>query len=191
MGVVARRGYTGATMPQVAAAAGLGAGLIHYHFQDKQELLIELLRHLRDVLRQRAQRRSQPTDDAPRALAAFLDAHLAVGEDADLLAVACWQVLGAEALHDSALRREYRRAVRDQLRELERILGHWPRLPRGEVPRVAAAILAAVQGHFSLAATNPDAIPAGSAATSVRQMAQGLLPPIRAGGRARKRRGPR
>ena len=174
--VVAHRGYTGATIPQVAAAAGLAPGLIHYHFRSKQELLLELLRHLRGVVRQRLHRRRRPGDDAAAQLDAFIDAHLAIEEDADRLAVACWQVLGAEALHEPTLGREYRRVVRGQLRDLERILARWPGVRRGEVRRAAAAILAAVQGYFNLAATNPRAIPTGTAAASLRQMARALLP---------------
>jgi len=51
MSVVARRGYAGATTPQVASAAGLAPGLIHYHFQSKQELLLELARGMDEARR--------------------------------------------------------------------------------------------------------------------------------------------
>jgi TetR/AcrR family transcriptional repressor of bet genes len=172
--VVARHGYTGATVPQVAEQAGLAPGLIHYHFESKQELLLELLRHLRGVVDARLRRRQPPAADARRQLDALIDAHLS-REGEDRLAVACWQVLGAEALHDRELGREYRRAVRGQLRQLERILRSGPLVPESEVRPVAAAILAAIQGCFSLAATNPRAIPKGTAAASVRRMARGLL----------------
>jgi TetR/AcrR family transcriptional regulator, transcriptional repressor of bet genes len=170
--VVARHGYTGATIPQVAEQAGLAPGLIHYHFENKQELLLELLRHLRGVVS--ARRRQPPVGDARRQLDAFIDAHLS-REGEDRLAVACWQVLGAEALHDQELGREFRRAVRSQLRQLEGILRGGALVPEGQVRPAAAAILAAIQGCFSLAATNPRAIPKGTAAASVRRMARGLL----------------
>ena len=172
--VVARQGYTGATIPQVAEQAGLAPGLIHYHFENKQELLLELLRHLRGVVDARVRRRPPPAGDARRRLDAFIDAHLS-REGEDRLAVACWQVLGAQALHDPGLGRAYRRAVRGQLQQLERILREGALVPESEVRPAAAAILAAIQGCFSLAATNPQAIPKGTAAASVRRMARGLL----------------
>lgn len=169
--VVAAHGYAGATIPQVAEQAGLAPGLIHYHFESKQELLLELLRHLQGVVDARLQERAARTD-AWRELDAFIDAHLS-REGEDRLAVACWQVLGAEALRDPELGRAYRRVVRGQLRRLEGILR---RVPGADVKPAAAAILAAIQGCFSLAATNPRAIPKGTAAASVRRMARGLLP---------------
>jgi hypothetical protein len=128
------------------------------------------------LVRQRVRRRRRPGDPPAAQLEAFIDAHLALEEDPDRLAVACWQVLGAEALHEPELRRAYRGVVRAQLRDLERILSRWPGLPRGQVRPAAAALLAAVQGCFSLAATNPRAIPRGTAAASLRRMARGLLP---------------
>jgi TetR/AcrR family transcriptional regulator, transcriptional repressor of bet genes len=89
------------------------------------------------------------------------------------------------------LGREYRRAVRAQLRDLERILSRWPGMRRGAVRPSAAAILAAVQGYFNLAATNPGAIPAGTAAASLRRMARALLPaPVSARTRGRGARRP-
>jgi TetR/AcrR family transcriptional repressor of bet genes len=172
--VVAAHGYTGATIPQVAERAGLAPGLIHYHFESKQELLLELLRHLSGLVDARLRRREAAAPDARRELDAFIDAHLS-REGEDRLAVACWQVLSAEALRDPSLRHAYRRAVRGQLRRIEAILRRGPLVPASEVKPAAAAILAAIQGCFSLAATNPRAIPKGTAAASVRRMARGLL----------------
>ncbi len=43
MKVMATKGYDGASMPEIAKAAGLGQGLIHYHFKNKQEILVAVL----------------------------------------------------------------------------------------------------------------------------------------------------
>ena len=40
LAVLAQRGYDGAAMTAVAEAAGLTAGLIHYHFHDKEAVLV-------------------------------------------------------------------------------------------------------------------------------------------------------
>lgn len=37
-------GYQGASMQQVATAAGVSKGLLHYHFQSKEHLLVEAMR---------------------------------------------------------------------------------------------------------------------------------------------------
>jgi TetR/AcrR family transcriptional repressor of bet genes len=189
MRVVARQGYARATMSQVAADAGLAAGLIHYHFESKQELLVELFRYIRAVIRRRLLRRTHAPGEAPAELDALIDAHLALDDDSDRLAVACWQVLGTEALFEPALGREYRKAVRAQVRELEAVLRL--QLPPHEARPAAAGILATIQGYFSLAAVTPEAVPRGTAASTARRMARGLLALPRDGEqRDRRRRTP-
>ena len=43
-GIFGRSGYDGATMLEVARAAGVSKGLLHYHFKSKEQLLIEAQR---------------------------------------------------------------------------------------------------------------------------------------------------
>ncbi|HEY4122015.1 MAG TPA: TetR family transcriptional regulator, partial [Byssovorax sp.] len=40
--VMAARGYERATVAQIAAEAGLAAGLVHYHFASKRDVLLTL-----------------------------------------------------------------------------------------------------------------------------------------------------
>ena len=175
--VVADRGYTGATMPAVAAEAGLAPGLIHYHFKSKEEILVELYRYLIARVRERMRVRARLSDDGWQRLEAFIDAHLAIGEDADRDAVRCWVVLSAEALHSSELRPLHRRVLRWQLRRIRELILRLPgrRVDDVEARRAAAALVAAIHGYFQVAATLRGAIPKGTAARSVRQMARGLL----------------
>ena len=52
LNVMADQGYAKATVNKIATEAGLTAGLIHYHFKNKQEILLELLdRIISDQLR--------------------------------------------------------------------------------------------------------------------------------------------
>ena len=44
--VMARRGYDGASVADIARAARLTPGLVHYHFKNKQEILLAALRDL-------------------------------------------------------------------------------------------------------------------------------------------------
>lgn len=42
--VLAREGFSGATISNVAAEAGVSRGLLHYHFKDKEDMLAKVLR---------------------------------------------------------------------------------------------------------------------------------------------------
>ena len=49
--VMARKGYSGTTMFDVAKAAGLSSGIVNFHFETKEKLLVETLRYLADEYR--------------------------------------------------------------------------------------------------------------------------------------------
>lgn len=44
--VVSRKGYYNFTIKDIAKEAGLSAGLVHYYFKDKQDLLLNLLKEI-------------------------------------------------------------------------------------------------------------------------------------------------
>ncbi len=44
--VVGRKGYYNFTIRDIAREAGLSAGLVHYYFKDKQDLLLNLLKEM-------------------------------------------------------------------------------------------------------------------------------------------------
>jgi TetR/AcrR family transcriptional regulator, transcriptional repressor of bet genes len=44
--VIAKRGFAGITLAEVADAAGLSAGIVNFYFKTKEELLVETLRHM-------------------------------------------------------------------------------------------------------------------------------------------------
>jgi TetR/AcrR family transcriptional repressor of bet genes len=49
--VMARKGYSGTTMLDVARAAGLSSGIVNFHFETKEKLLVETLKYLADEYR--------------------------------------------------------------------------------------------------------------------------------------------
>ena len=49
--VMARKGYAGTTMLDVAKAAGLSSGIVNFHFETKEKLLVETLKYLADEYR--------------------------------------------------------------------------------------------------------------------------------------------
>lgn len=69
--IIATRGITGATFDQVARAAGVSRGLLHYYFGAKERLLIEVVRRecdVRNAALERAIGESQSAEEVLDAL---------------------------------------------------------------------------------------------------------------------------
>lgn len=177
--VMAKRGYDGASVADIAKAARLTPGLVHYHFDTKQEILLLALDRLvaRHVSGLEA-RLAQVVDDPAAALDAFIDFHLGLGADADPEALACWILLSGEALREPKVRDDLERGLRLLTDRLSRLIAAG--VNRGvftcaRVDAAASALLATIQGYFMLAGAARDLIPKGSAAACTKQMAAGLL----------------
>jgi TetR/AcrR family transcriptional repressor of bet genes len=172
--VMAERGYERASIAEVAKAAGLSPGLVHYHFTEKQEILLTLVEQLAARVRERVKARLERTKGGARArVDAFLDAFLATGDDADPASVAAWVTISAEAVRQLEVRAAYEKVVRADLEHLEELVGAV--VGRRRARAMAAGLFAAVQGYFVLAAAAPGLLPPGSAASTVKRMAAGLL----------------
>jgi TetR/AcrR family transcriptional repressor of bet genes len=178
--VMASRGYGGATIAEIAREAGLPPGVVHYHFESKKEILVAVLERLSSVLRERYRRRAARvarTETRGRVFA-WVDAHVALGADADPRAMACWVAIGAEALRDPEVRTEFEKVLAQDRRTLEALLREALAAERRS-PRAARAIattlVAAVQGAFQLGCAAPGAIAPGSMAPLLRRTAAGLL----------------
>lgn len=183
LSVVAERGYDGASVAEVAKTAGLNQGLIHYHFADKQAILLEALR---DLALRHETRLDAAFDEAGadplRRISAFIEAHLGLGAYVDRRALVCWVVMGSEASRRPAVRQAYETALVGLTARLVQTLGEAKDaglIAHPEPEAAAMALMAVVQGYFELSASAPGRIPAGSAAPSARAMAEGLLKPKR------------
>src|SRR5512145_1942211 len=89
--VMATQGYERATIGDIARAAELTPSLIHYHFENKQAILLDALHQL--AARHAAGlelRLAGATRSARAELDAFIDFHLGLGADADPEALSCW-----------------------------------------------------------------------------------------------------
>jgi TetR/AcrR family transcriptional repressor of bet genes len=176
--VMAREGYERATIALIAKEAGLSGGLVHYHFESKAEILHALVEGLSLRAERRIEARVGTREGGMEKLDALLDALLARGEDEDVEAVACWSLIGAEAVKDEDVRALYRRFVTrlaDRTAELfEAACREAGRSAEGK-KAVACALVAMIEGYFALAAAVPDAIPAGTAAKMARRAARGLV----------------
>jgi TetR/AcrR family transcriptional repressor of bet genes len=175
--VMAVEGYKGASIQAIGQAAGLNPGLVHYHFKNKQQVLLQAIEELGSRVLARFEAKATGADEPWGRLFAFVDAHLAKGEDADPQAVVCWVAIGAEATRQEDVRAAYQGVVRAQLELLRAlltaVLQHEGRSEE-RVDELAAGLLSAIQGSFQLAVT-ADVTPTGFAAPTVRRMAEGLV----------------
>src|SRR5437588_8645402 len=69
---VAERGIAGATFDQVARAAGVSRGLLHYYFGTKERLLVEVVRRESEVRNQALGRSISDAESAEQVLAAMV-----------------------------------------------------------------------------------------------------------------------
>ena len=150
---LAERGYAGASVQEIARAAGITPGLVHYHFKTKEEILIAMVADMRARIEGRAN-----TDDA-RGL---IDALVAPSDDVrDKERVRAWACVAAEALTRPEVASVYRGV-------LEELTG---RLVALGTPRTAAlGIVCALEGYFHVAATCPELIERGSAAATLKAL---------------------
>ncbi|MDF1562854.1 MAG: TetR family transcriptional regulator [Deltaproteobacteria bacterium] len=183
--VMAEHGYEKATVSRIAEAAGLAPGLVHYHFGSKEEVLLALVDDLTGRAEARMDERLAAAGPDPRErLGAVLEALLATGSGSDPDAVACWTLIGAEAIRHPAVRAAYQTFVSQTVARLRReSLAACRAEGRagGGVGAIAAGLMATVEGYFGLAAAVPGLVPEGTAAATARRIAFGLLdaqPPV-------------
>ncbi len=180
MRTVTRRGYAGATVATIAREAGLTPGLVHYHFDSKQGVLLALMQAIRDgVLRRFEERLDRAGDDPWQRLFALTDAlleHDPTGGTASLEVT--WLVIAAEAVHQPAVRREYGRMLLtlvDRIQSLLRDVLKRERRSTRNARSLAAAVAAAIQGVYQMDAAARDAAKTGSSAPALRHMIEGLV----------------
>jgi len=168
LAVMAEHGYEKASIQLIARKAGLTPGLLHYHFKTKSEILLELVKTLASLSRQRYLDFAAPASSADERLRAYINARLATGPGADPAAVAAWVIIGAEAVRQADVRLVYQEAVRAELALIEALLAACfaeRQQPAASIPALAAALLALSEGAFQLASAAPEAMPVGYAAT--------------------------
>lgn len=179
--VMAKRGYEGATVADVAKVAKIAPGLAHYHFKNKLEILLAAIDELAHDYTLRLARHLEAAQGHPeRELRAFVDAHLHLGKEADPEALACWITISGEALRVGSVQKAFARVMAESAARLCDILTRGTALELfacAEPDVAAAAIVAAIQGYFVLAATAREIIPRGSAARATMAMVRGLIAP--------------
>jgi len=178
LAAIAENGYEKATIHAIAAKAGLTPGLIHYHFQSKKEILIDLVKTLANYSCERYLQFAAPAATPREKLRAYIDARLAKGSGASAATVAAWVMIGAEAVRQPEVREVYQEAVAAELalsRELlAACLAEQGKKTRGAA-QLAAALLAFMEGAFQLASAAADVMPQGYAAATAAQLMERFI----------------
>ncbi|KKL92472.1 hypothetical protein LCGC14_1884340 [marine sediment metagenome] len=76
-----QRGYSGATVPQIASEAEVAPGTIYLYFPSKQALYVELLFEGYSLLAQRLQEATDPQDDPAGAAGRLIDTFFAFARE--------------------------------------------------------------------------------------------------------------
>jgi TetR/AcrR family transcriptional repressor of bet genes len=174
LAAIAESGYDKATIQAIAHKAGLAPGLIHYHFKNKEAILLELVKSLAAVAQQRYAALAAAAIGPDARLKACIDARLAQGDGADTHAVAAWVIVGAEAIRQPLVRTIYQAALAAELARLETLLAAClaeRRKPATRAGELAAALVAFMEGAFQLASAASDVMPQGYAADMALQLA--------------------
>jgi len=165
--VLARNGYGKATIVEIARQAGLAPGLIHYHFANKREILVSLVRSMVEYANTRFEQATAAAHTPLDRLRAHLDSRLALGDGANADMAAAWVMIGAEAVREPEVRTVYQEAIAAELQALTQLIADALRdAGRDEsvAPRLAGALLALMEGAFQLASAAGDVMPVGYAA---------------------------
>jgi TetR/AcrR family transcriptional regulator, transcriptional repressor of bet genes len=181
LAVVAKTGFTAATTAQIAQAAGLAPGLIHYHFKDKREILLALVAELVATARARFDARAVG-QNAQQQLDAWIDARLALGADASPAAVAAWAMIACEAIVSADVREVYQATLATEIKLVEKLL-RAVCAERGkrahQLSVLAANALTYVEGSFLLASATPNLLPTGHAAASLKAWMDAAISALR------------
>lgn len=138
--VLAEHGLGGATVAKVADEAGVAPGLVHHHFEDREDLMRALARSLLARFRHQL-----PAERDPAAfLAAYVEAAVALRPSQGKTAARAWVGLFAEAVRSTSVRRLVQRALQTEVERLESrfaALGDDPRRAKENAAGLVAGII--------------------------------------------------
>jgi TetR/AcrR family transcriptional regulator, transcriptional repressor of bet genes len=172
---MATQGYAKATIAAIADKANLAPGLIHYHFKNKQEILLELIEQSSQLTMQRYQQNLVKAQSAKERLKAYIDARLAKSETDTSAFVAAWVVIGTEAIRQEEVRQAYEDALKKQQRIIEGLLEELTNKDKKSIKKMAGIIMAAIEGAFQLSVAAKNIMPQSYAAESLFELIENSL----------------
>jgi AcrR family transcriptional regulator len=150
---LAEHGYARTSVSDIAEAAGMSKGAVHYHFESKDDLIAQVLVHCAEVMRERVRAAwdapDQPHEKIRRALREMRAARTQGSAElrvlADLMAQGIYDPKLRKAL--SAMFEANREEVRSHLEQSFRELSLVPRVPVHVMPRLVIGILDGLALH--------------------------------------------
>jgi TetR/AcrR family acrAB operon transcriptional repressor len=150
---LAGAGYARTSIGDIAAAAGMSKGAVHYHFDSKDDLMAQVLVRCADAMRERVRAAwdapGEPREKVSRALREMRAARAQSSPELRVLAD-----LMAQGIYDPDLRKSLsvmfeanREEVRVHLEQSFRELGITPRVPVHVMPRLVIGILDGLALH--------------------------------------------
>jgi AcrR family transcriptional regulator len=164
---LARSGYEGTSVKDIAREAAVAPGLVHYYFSSKEELLVAAI--LRACERMRPPQGRTPVEEAREAFQTAAD-RLRAEPDLYRVLVDSFGV----ALHNPRVAEAMRGFVQSDRGHVERmareVLAAREDRPLAEAPAIAAAVWGAILGIAVQSLVDPE-VDAGAAVEALARMA--------------------
>jgi AcrR family transcriptional regulator len=159
---LAANGFAKTSIGDIAKAAGMSKGAVHYHFESKHDLIAQVLEHCAQIMRERVRAAwagpAEPTEKVRLALAEMRRMRREAIPELRVLAD-----MMAQGLHDEAIRSQIarlfeanRNEVIEHLVASLRELGLEPVLPTRIVPRLLLGVIDGMALHDFFDPPSPD-----------------------------------
>jgi len=153
MTALAERGYARTSVSDIAAAAKMSKGAVHYHFESKDDLIAQVLARCAEVMRDRVRDAwdapGEPQERIRRALREMRSTRRGASPELRVLAD-----LMAQGIYDPKLRAAISKMFEENREEVLRhlaasfeMLGLKPRVPLEVVPRLLLGMLDGLALH--------------------------------------------
>lgn len=175
--VMADQGYAKATIQAIAKQATMRPGLIHYHFESKQEILVELVKWVSERTQERYRGLAKEAATPREKLKAFIDAHLARGAGEIPEAVAAWVVIGTEAIRQPEVKALYEEVIGNQQSVLKELLKQSSevKLSSKQATELASIVIAAMEGAYQLSVAADGVMPKNYAASNLMKLIENAI----------------
>jgi AcrR family transcriptional regulator len=150
---LAERGYAHTSVSDIAAAAGMSKGAVHYHFESKDDLIAQVLAACADSMRERVRAAwdapGEPQEKVRRALEAMTESRKQRSPEMRVLAD-----LMAQGIYDEKLRKALsnmfeanRNEVHKHLEQSFFTLGLTPKVSLNVIPRLVLGMIDGLALH--------------------------------------------
>lgn len=163
MSLMAEKGIEGASTVLVAKKMKVSQGLIHYHFKNKQEILISVINHISEILMERYESLISDDSTSIEKLNAFISARLSKGRGENQQAVSAWIAISAQAITDIKIRDAYSAALDIQSSLLLELIKDSGLIEsENDIKNKVSALITYIEGAFFLSVASKDILIEGN-----------------------------